>query len=222
MKRTKSLSLLMGVCVVSLASSSLMAAVPVGSIALYSNGQVEKLISADGDEFLWEDDRKRLYLRSANPVTPVLMRRNFLSGRGYRQTVMNGQPDSILSLPPGTPVEFTVLRTKTDGEQLRRTWKCVRSKTRTAQVMRVERRIDDFTCERFIIHRKFWHPVVKERREFSFSPDLGLVTKMKRIRGEKTMRWELVKLIEPQNVNYKHVSRQVRKLRAPKQRRDEK
>ena len=220
MKATRFLCLLTGVCAASLASSSLMAAVPVGSIALYSNGQVEKLISVDGDGFLWEDDRKRLYLRSANPVIPVLMRRNFLSGRGYRQTVVSGQPDSIQTLPAGTPVEFSVARVKVGGERSRRSWKCVRSKTRTAKVMRLERRIDDYTCERFIIHRKFWYPVVKERREFSYSPDLGLVTKMKRTRGEKTTRWRLVKLIEPQKASYTHVSRQVRNLRAPKQRQD--
>ena len=80
----------------------------------------------------------------------------------------------------------------------------------------VKRRVNDYTCERFTIHRKFWHPVVKERQEFSYSPDLALVTKMERTRGDKTRRWKLSKLIAPKRASYKRVSSQVRKLRAPK------
>ncbi len=218
MNKLRNLSYLTAFCTWMLAASAATAAVPVGSVALYSNGQVEKLLSVDGDEYLWEDDRKRLYLRSANPVIPVLMRRNFLSRKGYEQVVVSGRPDSILSLPVGTPVEFAVRRTKAGGEQSRRDWKCVRTNTRTAKVLGAQRRVDDYTCERFIIHRKFWHPVVKERQEFSYSPDLALMTKMKRTRGEKTRRWRLAKLIAPEKASYKRVSSQVRKLRAPKKR----
>ena len=76
-----------------------LAAVPVGTVALYSDGKVEKLVSAGEEGLRWEDDRKRQYLRSRNPAVPVLERRDFLSGRGYRQIVSSGNPDALLELP---------------------------------------------------------------------------------------------------------------------------
>lgn len=222
MKKARNLRWSACICVALLISPALPAAVPVGSIALYSNGKVEKLLSVDGGGHLWEDDRKRRYLRSTNPVVPVLMRSNFLSGRGYRQVVVSGKPASISSLPPGTPVEFSVERTKTSGERTRRQWKCVRSEKSTARVLGIDRRIDRYSCERFTIHRKTWQPIVKEVKVFSYSPELGLVTKMKHTRGEKTRRWKLAKLIAPEKATYKRVSKQVRKLRAPKKSQDKK
>ncbi len=51
-----------------------IAGLPGGSIAIYSDGTVEKLIAIEGEAMRWEDDRKRQYLRSPNPVLPVLER----------------------------------------------------------------------------------------------------------------------------------------------------
>ncbi|MDJ0739685.1 MAG: hypothetical protein QNJ91_08205 [Gammaproteobacteria bacterium] len=198
------------------AATAPLAAVPVGTVALYSNGNVEKLLSADRAGLLWEDDRKRRYLRSRNPVVPVVTRSTFLSGRQTRREVVAGDPDAIATAARGAWVEFTVERTRYTGERSNRSWRCARGRTHIAKVAGADRRVTDFVCERFVVHRKYWQPVIKERREFSYSEDLGLVTRMARTRGEKTSRWRLVKLIAPKRATYKRLSKQVRKLRQPK------
>ena len=52
------------------------AAVPIGSVVLYSDGDVEKLIAVENGELHWEDDRKRRYVRSSNPAVPLLSRQS--------------------------------------------------------------------------------------------------------------------------------------------------
>ncbi len=197
------------------------AALPPGTVALYSDGSVERLIETDAKQSLWEDDRKRRYLRASNPIVPVVMRSTFLSGKQSHQQVVAGNPDAIARQAPGAWLEFTVERSKSTGERSRRTWRCKRGGTRVEQVVGMNREIEDYVCERFVLHRKFWQPVIKERREFGYSRELGLVTDMTRTRPRvgKTQQWRLSQLITPRDATYQNLSKQVRELRAARTRR---
>ena len=188
-------------------------AVPVGTIALYSDGQVEKLLAADEQGLRWEDDRKRQYLRSPNPAVPVLERRDFLSGTGYHQVLGSGDPNALHELPPGTPVEFSVIRSRFNGERSKRNWECSYLGRTRQDVLGAERIVDRYSCERFVIPRKFYQRIFRERRDFSYSPDLGIVVDLDRKTRSKTSSRRLVALFPPGKADYKTLSRAVRKIR---------
>ena len=192
------------------------AALPVGSVVMYSDGRVEKLLSLEDGTQLWEDDRKRRYLRSENPIMPVLERRDFLSGRGYVQTLRSGAPDSIGVRPSGERIEFAVVRTRVGGTPSIRTWECTRQAAQRKKVLGEMRELDAYHCERFVYHRKTWQRQFRESREFLYSPDLDLIVEMHRKTRKKESKWRLVSVIAPEKATYKRLSRKVRKLRGRK------
>jgi len=202
-------------CILAL-SGSAIAAVPVGSVVIYSDGQVEKLLSDKNGILTWEDDRKRTYVRSANPIIPVLERKEFLSGRSYKQVVSSGDPNSILIKPPGSRVEFSVVRTRNTGEKTKRTWECVRQGKTQKKVAGALRDLDDYVCERFVYHRKFWTRMFRETKKFSYSAELGLVVDLKRKTRKTSSRKKLVTVIPPDKVDYRRLSKKLRKIRTPK------
>ena len=197
-------------------ATTVSASLPVGSIALYSDGKVEKLLSVEGGRMLWEDDRKRQYLRSDNPVVPTIERRDFLGKTRYTQEVSLGDPDQIRKVPHGTPVEFVVVRQRPSGARSTRRWECVYHGNKGKKVLGRNEQVEQYSCERFVVHRKFWHRLVKEEIALSFSRKLGLVVDMKRTRSEKTKRRKLVEIVPPEKAAYRRLSKKVRKLRASK------
>jgi len=196
-----------------LVSETALGAVPVGTVALYSDGNVEKLLADEKDGLRWEDDRKRQHLRSKNPAIPVLERRDFLSGTGYHQAVSSGDPDALRKLPPGTPVEFSVIRSGFSGERSKRNWECSYLGRVRQDVLGTERMLDRYSCERFAIHRKLHNRSFRERRDFTYSHDLGVVVDLDRKTRKKSSSRRLVALFPPGKADYKTLSRAVRKIR---------
>ena len=189
------------------------AALPLGSVVMYSDGRVEKLLSREDGSLLWEDDRKRRYLRSNNPIMPVLERRDFLSGKGYVQTLRSGEPDSIAVRPSGDRVEFSILRERAGRTPSVRTWECIRQAALSKKILGEVRQLEAYRCERFVYHRKTWQRQFRESREFLYSRDLDLIVKMKRKTRTKESGWRLVSVLPPDQATYKRLSRKVRKLR---------
>jgi hypothetical protein len=144
---------------------------------------------------------------------PVLERRNFLSGKGYVQTLRTGEPDSIMVRPVGDRVEFSLVRERERGTPAIRTWECTRNASHRAKVLGEMRELDTYRCERFVYHRKTWQRQFRESREFSYSRDLGLIVTMKRKTRKKESSWRLVSVVAPEKATYKRLSRKVRKLR---------
>jgi hypothetical protein len=193
-----------------------LAAMPVGSVAIYSDGSVEKLLADEGDRLHWEDHRKRRLVRSKNPIVPLLQRTDFLSKRGYRQTISSGDPGSIKTLAPGEPLEFTVLRTRYNGETSRRMWECQRLARTKEKVIGVSRVLDKYVCERFVLHRKLWNRQFREKREFSYSRDLGLVVELKRQTRTRTSNKRLVAILAPDKAEYRQIKQVLKKVHAGK------
>jgi hypothetical protein len=201
------------ICLFLLVSSGTLGAVPIGTVALYSDGKVEKLLAKEPDGWRWEDDRKRQFLRSTNPAIPVLERRDFLSGRGYRQAIASGNPGTLRQLPPGTPVEFSMIRSRNSGERSRRNWECTYLGQQRQDVLGTERMLDRYSCERFKIHRKLHNRSFRERRDFAYSPELGVVVDLERKTRKRSRSRQLVALFPPEKADYKTLSRAVRKIR---------
>lgn len=190
-----------------------MAGIEVGSIAVYSDGDVEKLVEIAPGKTVWEDDRKRRYVRSDNPMLPVLEREDFLSGRGYRQTLIKGEPASYRSLEPGQHVLFDMRRTRHDGRTSTREWDCEYLGDTRKKVLKLHRTLHNFSCERFKTHHKLYYRVFKERRRFSYSEELGLIVRMKRETPRKKSSRKLEALFAPDEVTYRKLSKLVRQIR---------
>ncbi len=198
-------------------TGTVAAGLPVGSVAIYSDGRVEKLLAYEDRKQLWEDDRKRRYLRSDNPIMPTLERRDFLSGKASVQNLRSGDPDSISVLPRGERVEFSVVRQRTGATPSVRIWECVRLGPQQKKVLGKLREVESYRCERFVYQRKTWQRQFRESREFLYSRELGLIVKMKRKTRKRESSWGLVSVIGPGEATYERLSRKVRRLRAPRQ-----
>ncbi len=185
----------------------------VGSVVAYSDGKVERYLGEQDGKLIWEDDRKRRYAKSKNPVVPVLERTSLVSGKGYRQAISSGNPSAIEKLGIGQLVEFTVTRVRHDGRRSERRWECQRTGNSMASVLGIDRRVEQYRCIRFIVHRKFWHKVVKERLEFAYSRELGMVVEQQRWYRDKTRTREVVAILSPTQASYKRLSKLVRDLR---------
>jgi hypothetical protein len=193
-------------------SSVASATVPVGTIALYSDGRVEKLIAIEDQGLRWEDDRKRQFLRSRNPAVPVLESQQLMPGKSYFQELVNGDPDALKKQPLGTPVHFTMIRHR-DGGTKRRYWKCEFLGSKREAVLGQSQTLDRYRCERSALSRKF-HYSVRDSREFTYSPELGVLVQMERKTRTRTRSRELVALFRPGEADHKTLSRAVRKVRA--------
>jgi|GEM_PF-5565411 len=193
-------------------STAASATVPVGTIALYSDGRVEKLIATEEEGLRWEDDRMRQFLRSRNPVMPVLESRQLVTGNVYFQELERGDPEQIKQLPLGTPVHFSVIRHR-DGERKRRFWKCEFLGSVREEVLGEPRDLERYQCKQSSFTRKLWLRI-RDTREFTFSPELGVIVSMERKTAKgKTRARQLVAMFEPGEADYKTLSRAVRKIR---------
>lgn len=201
------------ICILLFVCSRAFATVPIGTVALYSDGKVEKLLAKEQNGLRWEDDRKRQFLRSTNPAVPVLERKDFLSGRGYRQVIANGNPGALRELPPGTPVEFSMVRSRYSGERSQRNWECTYLGRVRQDVLGADRDLDRYSCERFVIHRKLHNRSFRELRDFTYSPDLGVIVTIDRKTRKDSRSSRLVALFPPEKADYKTLSQAVGKIR---------
>lgn len=193
-------------------STTASATVPVGTIALYSDGRVEKLVAIEDNGLRWEDDRMRQFLRSTNPVMPVLESRQLVSGQGYTQRLRSGDPTSVKKMPKGEPVRFTTIRYR-DGGARTRYWACEFLGTSVEDVLTTARAVERYRCQRSSFGGKPPRYRLRDTREFTFSPELGVTVKMERETDKGTRSRELVALFEPGSVDEKTLSREVRKVR---------
>lgn len=193
-------------------------AVAPGTVAIYSNGAVERLVTREGDIEVWENERKVRSRRSPNPVVPPLSRESLLRGPVYRQTLSRGEPATLLNAAPGASVEFVMTRTDENGNQAARQFQCEFEGRRKHRVMGKLEAVDVFTCERFTVHRKLWHKIVKEKRVLQYSPRLRMVVDRERFRPSKgtTTRQTLVKLLSPKQINYANLRDQLARVRSSK------
>jgi glycerol-3-phosphate cytidylyltransferase-like family protein len=208
MQKTQALAMLL-----TLAAGCATAGIPVGSVALYSDGDVEKLISTKGGKNLWEDDRKRRYLHADNPIQPILERSDFLSGRGYVQTVTKGHPERYRQLGVGQHLEFSLLRTYRDGKVSKREWDCQYQGATQESVLGKVRPLKHFNCERFVIHRKLHNRSFRERRLIAYSEELGMAVEVQRTTRKRTSLHKLMTLLSPGQATYKTLRKMVRQLR---------
>lgn len=205
----KSLSLLLLMLCPVLAQAELK----VGTVAVYSDGRVEKLLEKGQDWTLWEDERKRRYKRSNLPFLPVLMYQRFPSDQPYySQKVVTGSPHNLKPYGDMEAVMFDITRTQ-DGVRSKKIWRCeYRGKNKFKYRSKVKK-TERYRCTR-LRYQTNVVPVPMEKLDLEYSPSLGLVVDQRRTdrKGEKK-RVRLHRLISPEKATLKRISRTVYQLK---------
>lgn len=184
-----------------LCSVSAQARPLVGSVALYSNGDVEKLIAYHGDRAVWEDVRKRRYTLSTNPLIPVLQRQDLLHPENdYRVLVQEGRPKALLGAAAGKSMQFTLQRTYNNDRSISRYWQCTSLGKASMSLDRKALRIDRYSCVR-AKDRDGNSPVIREQRILGYAPALGLVADLERTTTSGKEKRTLVHLLGPKRAD---------------------
>ncbi len=197
-----------------------LAAPRPGSVAVYSDGQVQRLLEVTDQGLRWEDQRLRTEQQPRNPLLPPRWRVG-LDGRvQYRQHLSKGHPNRLLKAPPGSSETFVVARTDAAGNRSERHFECRYLGPASRRLAGRREAVRHFRCERFAIHRKFWTRVPKETREIWWSPRLGLVLESHRRRADGRYRERrLLDLLPPGGYRYRKVVELLRQARAKEVRR---
>jgi hypothetical protein len=77
-----------------------------GTAFIFDNGRVERVEKLDGQQVVWSARSGRTYVRSINPVVPILSW-SFKGETGTRKIL--GTPDSLWPLRAGASVQFRTL-----------------------------------------------------------------------------------------------------------------
>jgi hypothetical protein len=205
----------------SLLSLGAQARLKVGTVAVYSDGAVEKLVAYDGNRAVWEDTRKRRYIHAGNPLAPVVSREDLLRpGRGYAIDVKSGNPARLLGAAVGSSETFVLRRIYRDGRRKLREWQCQSlgkgSFTLEGKALRTER----YACLRSY-RNSSGSSLRKDERLIAYAPNLNLVvalertkTKTYRKRADKSTSTSrtLKHLLAPQEANARRIRQIHRQL----------
>lgn len=187
------------------------AQLPMGSVLIFSNGDVEKLIAYQGANSLWENGKKIRYLRSSNPAIPNLARTVFADPEGgYYLKLTKGNPDSLLTGRQGLSSSFTYQRHYDDGRISQRNWQCTFDGTVSAQVIKQTTTVQRFTCIRYTLSRKTGEQIIRERRITDYDPELGVVINADVRRGKKGQKNRsryLVQILPPEQATASKIQR---------------
>lgn len=188
----------------------------VGSVAIYSDGRVEKLIEIGPDWTIWEDQRKRLYKKVNYPHFPIIHYQKYPEkNEGYQQKLIYGSPGKLKPLGNEVTVNYELLKTSKNSKNTKY-WECSYAGEGLFRVDSKKYSTDNYECTRFSV-KKDISSSLKEQLNLKYAADLGLVVYKQRISflGKK-QRAKLVKVLEPERATAKRISRIVYKLRNSK------
>ncbi|WP_415897946.1 hypothetical protein ACMXYX_06205 [Neptuniibacter sp. QD72_48] len=189
----------------------------IGTVAIYSDGKVEKLVEKGTGWEVWEDQRKRLYKRSIHPVVPVLSYQKYPDRtQGFTQAVKFGSPEELIPFGKDDVVEFELNRQSPKSGNSIRYWRCTYHGEGNFKLKKKKYKTNKYTCAR----SAFWKEVVAKVREvhdIEYSPELGLiVSRRTKDRNWDVKKVELEALLTPERATAKRISRIVYKLRKQK------
>lgn len=184
----------------------------LGAVAIYSNGQVKKLVQHGPDWTLWESARKRLYKESYLPYLPTLEYRRFpAESGGYTRRVVAGDATQLVPFGDRRSVDFTIDRSKSDGTRDQRYWRCSYEGKGQESVMGTRWAVQLYRCTRF---NSASGGEVKELREISYAAGPKVVVKETVSRpGKESKVTRLEYLLSPHEASYERIADLVKTLR---------
>lgn len=204
----------MGVLCLALFSQGASAELPIGTVAIYSDGDVEKLVRFDSDNLpVWEDTRKRQRTHASTPLIPTLAYQNPTRPlRSYSVSVVSGNPKQLADASPGTQEGFTLRRMYTDGTSKDREWECQVLQPASWRFSGQAYAVNRYQCMRTRLHSRWFTRSVRETRLISYAPALGLVVDLERTTRTRERTRTLEHLLLPGKATYKRIRRLHRKV----------
>jgi hypothetical protein len=160
-------------CLASLSSAQAATKLEPGSVVVFSNGLVEKLIKQESDSSVWETARKRMYERASTGFFEN--RREERYPPGSRTTVWDVNEEelqTLMNMAPGSKLDFDAYRTR-NGVTEARIWTCSYLGDSIEQLTDMKVAVQNFDCSRYSQQRD--PSRVREQREIKYSSGLGVV-----------------------------------------------
>lgn len=201
--------------------ASLMIAVPAiamaglkpGSVVIYTDGDVEKLLVQNQEWTTWEDQRNRRYKRSYLPYFPVLEYRRFEEEQsGYDQFVTDMSAVELKPFGSRESVQFTLTRKDLNKGSKSRHWRCSYVGSGSYRLSKEDLLTQDYSCTRFSVGKDYVQKF-REKLVVSYSPTLNLIVKqVKTNRRGKETQVAVKRILTPERATAKRIARTVYKL----------
>ena len=207
---------LLTACLLLVISISSQASTQIGSVAIYSDGSVEKLIEKTIDGSLWQDQRKRMYKRSKYPYLPELSYQKFPDpSQGFSHSIIFGHPERLKPYGDRDVVDFELMK-KTSSNSGKKYWQCSYEGKGKFKLGKKRIETEDYSCVRWVFYKEIV-PKTKETIRLKYSPKLGLIVDRRHrdSRGEKK-RKKLVQVFSPEKATAKRIARTVYTIRNEK------
>lgn len=190
-----------------------MAELKPGSVVIYTDGEVEKLLERNNDWSLWENQRNRRYKRSYLPYFPVLEYRRFKEEpSGYDQYVTDMSAVELQPFSSRESVRFTVTRRDLSGVSKSRLWRCSYTGEGSYRLSKQDLVTQDYSCTRYVVD-KYHAQKFREKRLLSYSPQLKLVVnQVTTNRQGKETRVAVKRILAPERATAKRIARTVYNL----------
>ena len=201
------------VSVIVLVPAFAMAGLKPGSVVIYTDGDVEKLVEQNQEWSIWEDQRNRRYKRSYLPYFPVLEYRRFKeTPSGYDQFVTDMSAVELKPFNSNDSVQFSLTRRDLNKGTKNRLWRCHFVGQGSYRLSRQDLVTQDYSCTRFVVDKRHIQKF-REGVELSYSPALNLVVKqIKTNRQGKETRVAVKRILTPERATAKRIARTVYKL----------
>jgi len=191
-----------------------MAEIKPGSVVIYSDGDVEKLLVTNKEWSLWEDQRKRQYKRSYLPYFPVLEYRRFgEQPSGYDQFVPDLGKVELRPFSDRESVRFDLTRKDLQSGIKKRSWRCSYAGRGNFSLSKMQQLSTyEYSCLRVVVNKRYIEKI-RERLQLSYSPELRLVMKQIKIdRYGKERQIEVERILPPERATAKRISRTVYRI----------
>lgn len=197
-----------------LPTTGISAEYSVGTVAIYSDGRVEKLTQIGEGWTQWEDERKRLYTKSNLPFIPLLRYQKFPDRDvGYTQAVTLGSPQLLMPFGDRDTALFDVSRTSYSLGRTTRSWRCKYNGVGSFTLGNKKLVTEKYKCTRST-YSKGAYETPKETLELKFSEKLGMVVDRRTTDAKGHYeRVKLIRVLKPEKVTAKRIARTVYKLR---------
>ncbi|BBB27606.1 hypothetical protein AMJAP_3021 [Amphritea japonica ATCC BAA-1530] len=190
-----------------------MAGLKPGSVVIYTDGDVEKLVEQNQEWSLWEDQRNRRYKRSYLPYFPVLEYRRFKEApSGYDQFVPDISAVELKPFSSRESVKFSLTRKDLIKGTRSRLWRCSYAGQSSYRLSKQDLVTQDYSCTRYVMD-KLHTQKFREKLVVSYSPTLNLVVKqVKTNRRGKETHVAVKRILTPERATAKRIARTVYKL----------
>jgi hypothetical protein len=190
-----------------------MAGLQPGSVVIYTDGDVEKLLVQNQEWAIWEDQRNRRYKRSYLPYFPVLEYRRFKEEpSGYDQFVTDLSAVELKPFSSRESVQFTLNRRDLNKGASSRVWRCSYVGSGSYRLSKEDFLTQDYSCTRSSVDKRHIQKI-REKLVMSYSPKLNLLVKKVRTnrRGKET-QVAVKRILTPERATAKRIARTVYKL----------